>query len=92
MEGLEKSDTKTVVVEAKDAYGDINPEAVQKVGMDQFPENIKPEVGMQLMAQTQTAEVPVTITEVSDEYVMVDFNHPLARKKLIFDVEIVSVK
>jgi peptidylprolyl isomerase len=92
LEGLDVGDKKEVFVAAKDAYGETNPEATQKVEMSQFPSNITPEVGMQLMAQTEAAEMPVTITEVAEEYVIVDFNHPLAGKNLIFNVEIVDVQ
>ncbi len=90
--GLQEGDKKKITVEAKDAYGERNPEAVQKVEKNQLPEDIKPEVGMQLMAQTQTGQIPVTITEVEEEYITVDFNPPLAGEDLTFDVEVISVK
>ncbi len=92
LEGLEKGDKKEISVEAKDAYGERNLDAVQKVPKEQFPNDITPEVGMQLMAQTETAEVPVTITDVQEDYVVIDFNHPLAGKNLIFNIEVVDVK
>ncbi len=92
LEGLEKGDKKEITVEAKDAYGERKPEALQKVDKSQFPADIKPEVGMQLMAQTETSEIPVTITDVQEEFVIVDFNHPLAGKNLIFNIEVVDVR
>ncbi len=92
LKGLEKGDRKEIFVEADEAYGQRNPEAIQKVPRSQLPGDIEPEVGMQLIAQTETSQIPVTITEVTEEYVMVDFNHPLAGKNLIFDVEVVDVK
>ncbi len=92
LEGMEEGEKKEIFVEAKDAYGERNPEALQKVPRSELPADITPEVGMQLIAQTETAEVPVTITEVGEDYIVVDFNHPLAGKNLIFDVEVVSVK
>ncbi|WP_035587783.1 FKBP-type peptidyl-prolyl cis-trans isomerase [Hippea jasoniae] len=92
LEGMEEGEKKRVVVKAADAYGERNPEAVQRVERNQLPADIEPEVGMQLLAQTQTASLPVTIIEVDEEFVTIDFNHPLAGKDLIFDVEIVSVK
>lgn len=92
LEGLEKGDTKEVTVAPKDAYGERNPEAVQKIEKEHFPENIKPEIGMQLMAQTETSQVPVTITDIQEEYILIDFNHPLAGQNLIFNVEVVDIK
>jgi len=92
LEGLEKGDKKEISVEAKDAYGEKNPEAIQKVSKEQIPDDITPEVGMQLMAQTETSEIPVIITEIQEDYVTIDFNHPLAGKNLIFDIEVIDVK
>ena len=92
LEGLEKGDKKEISVEAKDAYGEKNPEAIQKVSKEQFPSDITPEVGMQLMAQTETSEIPVVVTEIEEDYVMIDFNHPLAGKNLIFDIEVMDVR
>ncbi|WP_022670083.1 FKBP-type peptidyl-prolyl cis-trans isomerase [Hippea alviniae] len=91
LEGMEEGEKKQVVVKAEDAYGQRNPEAVQKVSKDQLPPEIEPKVGMQLLAQTQTANIPVTIIEVEEDTITIDFNHPLAGKDLIFDVEIVKV-
>ncbi len=92
LEGLEKGDKKEISVDAKDAYGEKNPEAIQRVSKEQFPQDITPEVGMQLMAQTETSEIPVVVTDVEEDYVVIDFNHPLAGKNLIFNVEVVDVK
>ncbi len=91
LEGMEEGEKKQVVVKAEDAYGERNPEAIQKVSKDQLPPEIEPKVGMQLLAQTQTANIPVTIIEVEEDTITIDFNHPLAGKDLIFDVEIVKV-
>ncbi len=91
LEGMEEGEKKEITVEAKDAYGEVDPSAVQQIPRSQLPDNIEPKVGMQLLAQTEAASIPVTIIDVDDETVTIDFNHPLAGKNLIFDVEIVSV-
>ncbi len=91
LEGMEEGDKKQVTVKAEDAYGEVDPSAIQKIPRSQLPENIDPKVGMQLLAQTETSSIPVTIVEVEEDTVTIDFNHPLAGKDLIFDVEIVSV-
>lgn len=91
LEGMEEGEKKQVTVKAEDAYGEIDPSAIQQVPRSQLPENIEPEVGMQLLAQTETASIPVTIVDVDENTVTIDFNHPLAGKDLVFDVEIVSV-
>ncbi|AEA33919.1 FKBP-type peptidyl-prolyl cis-trans isomerase [Hippea maritima] len=91
LEGMEEGQKKTVKVKADDAYGQRDPNAIQSVPRSQLPENIEPKVGMQLLAQMQNGNIPVTIVEVDEENVVIDFNHPLAGKDLIFDVEIVKV-
>ncbi len=92
LEGLEKGDKKEISVNAKDAYGEVNPEAVQKVPKEQFPQDITPEIGMQLMAQTETSEIPVIIKDIQEDFIIIDFNHPLAGKDLIFSIEVMDVK
>ena len=91
LEGMEEGEKKQVMVKAENAYGEVDPAAIQQVPRNQLPNNIDPKVGMQLLAQTENASIPVTIIDVENETVTIDFNHPLAGKNLIFDVEIVSV-
>ncbi len=91
LEGMEEGEKKQITVKAENAYGEVDPSAIQQVPRSQLPNNIDPKVGMQLLAQTENASIPVTIIDVEDETVTIDFNHPLAGKDLIFDVEIVSV-
>ena len=92
MMGMKNGEKKTVIVKSEDAYGPYRDELVMPVAKGDFPADIAPEVGMQLMAQTMYGPVPVTIKEVSDSTVLVDYNAPLAGKDLTFDVEIVEVR
>jgi FKBP-type peptidyl-prolyl cis-trans isomerase 2 len=63
-----------------------------KVTKDQLPEGMKPEVGMQLEAKQQDGRSQVlTVAEVAEEHVVLDGNHPLAGKDLVFDIEMVEV-
>lgn len=87
------SDTKTVNIPAADAYGDHRPELIQAVPLSELPEEIKPEVGMQLVSQAPDGQqIPLVVTEVNDDNIMVDANSPLAGKDLIFDLELVEIK
>lgn len=90
--GMAVGDTKTVTIPAAEAYGDHNPQAVQQVPRDSVPDNIPLDLGTQLQVQTQDGRaLPVVVTEVTDEHVLLDANHPLAGKDLTFAVEVVSV-
>lgn len=90
--GMKVSDVKKVTLEAADAYGDVQEGLVQKVSREQLPADLQPEVGQQLASQLPNGQqIPVTITEVADEHVMIDANHPLAGKALTFEIEMVSI-
>jgi peptidylprolyl isomerase len=57
--------------------------------LDKVPDNVK--VGDMLQGQNQYGPVQVTVREVNESTVLLDMNHPLAGKKLIFDLEVVSI-
>lgn len=91
IKGLSIEDKKRVEIKAEDAYGPIMKEAIQEVPKERLPQGIEIKPGMQLGVQGPQGVIPVTISEIKDDTVMIDFNHPLAGKDLIFDVEIVDV-
>jgi FKBP-type peptidyl-prolyl cis-trans isomerase SlpA len=80
---------KTIEIEPENAYGDINPQLVSEVLLNQVPEGVK--AGDMLQGQNQFGPVNVVVTEIKESTVVLDMNHPLAGKKLIFDLEVVSV-
>lgn len=82
-------ESKTIEIEPEDAYGPYRPEMVFDIPKGQFPEGIK--VGDILSAQSQMGPVNVTVMEIAEETVKIDSNHPLAGKKLIFDLEVVGI-
>ena len=92
VEGMSEGDTKTAEIPADKAYGEKQDEMILKVPKSDIPANIKPEVGQQLAMQDNNGQqVPVTVTEVSDENITLDANHPLAGKDLIFELELVEI-
>ncbi|MDY0233218.1 MAG: peptidylprolyl isomerase [Sulfurimonas sp.] len=81
-----------VLVKAEDAYGTHNPDAKQEVPKDQFA-GIDLEVGMTLYGQGEDGgTVQVVVQEIGTESVIIDFNHPLAGKDLMFSVVINNVR
>jgi FKBP-type peptidyl-prolyl cis-trans isomerase SlyD len=89
MEIGEKAD---VLVKPEDAYGEYNSEATQEVPKDQFA-GIDLEVGMTLYGQGEDGgTVQVTVKEIAQENVVIDFNHPLAGKSLMFSVSINNIR
>ena len=81
-----------VPVKAVDAYGEYNAEAKQEVPKDQFA-GIDLEIGMSLYGQGEDGStVQVVVKEIGAENVIIDFNHPLAGKELMFSVAINNVR
>ncbi len=87
--GMSQGETKTIEIEAENAYGDYNSMLVSEIEKDRVPEGVK--VGDMLQGQNQFGPINVVVSEIKDSTVVLDANHPLAGKKLIFDLEIVSV-
>jgi len=79
-----------VMVEPKDAYGELNPEAIQTLPKEQFA-GIELKEGMSLYGTGEQGEtVQVTVSSFNDSEVTIDYNHPMAGKTLMFSVAILS--
>lgn len=91
--GMERGGSKTVTVTPEEAYGSVHKELVAKVKKENLPENITPAIGEQLKLRQRDGNiVNVTITEIIEDTVTLDANHPLSGKTLIFDIELVEIK
>jgi FKBP-type peptidyl-prolyl cis-trans isomerase SlpA len=91
--GLSEGDKRTVRVNPEDAFGQLNPANLQSFKKEQFAQTGDLEPGMVVSFQDASgSELPGVISEIGDEQVTVDFNHPLAGKALDFEVEIIGVE
>ena len=92
LDGMAEGEEKTVTVPADDAYGQKNPQAMQRVPRSSVPDGVPLDLGTQLQLQTPEGQaMPVTVAEVTESEVVLDANHPLAGKDLTFAVKVVSV-
>ncbi|MFN8264497.1 MAG: peptidylprolyl isomerase [Chitinophagaceae bacterium] len=90
--GMVVGDKKTVTLQPSEAYGERFDEMIIEFPRTNFPPEITPEAGMQLMMNNGAGQqFPVTITEVKEEVVVLDGNHMLAGKELVFDIEMVEI-
>ncbi|UCE74032.1 MAG: peptidylprolyl isomerase [Methanomassiliicoccales archaeon] len=88
--GMEKGEEKEFELQPKDAYGDYNPQLIQKVPRDKIPLKVVP--GMMLeITLPDGQQMPVKVSEVTDEWISIDMNHPLAGKVLIFKIKILDI-
>ncbi len=90
--GKEVGDKVTATIAPEEAYGELDEELIFTVPRSEVPEHIVPEVGMQLSLSNEEGGMNVDICEVTDEYVSLNANHPLAGKTLTFEIEIIAIK
>ena len=92
VKGMKVGEKKTVEIPVGDAYGEKQQEMMIEFPKEQFPPDMNPEVGMQLMMSNGGGQnFPVTVAEVKENTVVLDANHPLAGQDLIFDLELVEI-
>ncbi|MCA9457830.1 MAG: peptidylprolyl isomerase [Nitrospiraceae bacterium] len=92
LDGMKAGERKQVTVAPEQGYGKVDPQAIQEVPIDQIPPDAR-KVGVQLQGKDgQGRVVHPTVTEVKEQVVVLDFNHPLAGKTLYFDVKILDIK
>lgn len=89
--GMSPGDTRTVTIAVDDAYGERREEMVQTVPREQFPTHVEPEVGQRFQVTNGQQMALVTVTEVSDDGVTLDGNHPLAGQELTFELSLVEI-
>lgn len=93
LEGLRAGDEKMVEVKPEEGYGTVNPAAFKSVPLSALPAGVTPTVGMTFQTKDKNGQAMITrISEVKKDSVIMDFNHPLAGKTLLFTIKIVSVK
>ena len=91
--GLDAGDKKNFELEAPDAYGERDDRAIAQLPADMFQETGLPPVGEVLPLQyNQGNQFRAVVVEVTPEAVVADLNHPMAGKKLNFDIEIIETR
>lgn len=84
---------KIVALTAEDAYGEYIDDAVQVLQRSEFPKEMEIKKEMEFVTNAPDgSQMPFVVTEITDEQVTVDFNHPLAGEDLIFDVELLDIR
>lgn len=91
--GLKAGHQETFTISPEKGFGQHNPSNLQTIKRDQFGDDITLEKGLVLsFADAQNAELPGVVAEFNDSDVVIDFNHPLAGKEVLFEVAIISVE
>ena len=90
--GMKVGGEKRVKVKPEDAYGAVDSKAFQEVPKEQIPANgLK--LGAILAAKgPQGQEIPVRVHQIKEKTVVLDLNHPMAGKTLLFDIKILDIQ
>ena len=90
--GMEVKEKTEVTIPCAEAYGEKREDMLQQIPITQLPEDMKPEVGQTLVASEEGGgEQHVIITDVNEQMITVDANHPLAGEDLIFEIELLEI-
>jgi len=82
----------TVKLQPDEAFGEYDETLVFVEDRDLFPEGIKPGMAFERVSEAGEEDVIYRITDIADDKVVIDGNHPLAGQALIFEIEIADVR
>lgn len=89
--GMKAGDDAQITLEPEDAFGLHRDENVQIMRRDRFGDDLVLEEGLMVSFSGPGGELPGVVRRIMEETVEVDFNHPLAGRRIVFDVSILSV-
>ena len=90
--GMHPGDKKNVTLAPTEAYGELKPNLYQAFDRNNFPEDFELIVGELISVPAQDGNVyPAFIEQVTEESVTLNFNHPMAGKKLNFEIELLEI-
>ena len=93
MRGMKIGDSKDVVVEPKNGYGEYDDEAFMKVPRTDFPKEMPMEVDTELTVRDEEGNSRYArVDSIEDDNVTLNFNHPLAGDELRFHVKVVALR
>jgi FKBP-type peptidyl-prolyl cis-trans isomerase SlyD len=90
--GMKVGGEKHFKLKPEDGYGPVNPNAVQEVPKEKIPaEGLK--VGTTLTARNAQGQMmQVRVREIKEKTVVLDLNHPLAGRTLVFDIKVLKIE
>ncbi|WP_165733284.1 peptidylprolyl isomerase [Polaribacter sp. 20A6] len=90
---MKVNEKKTITIAKEEAYGEVNDQLIQEIDRSNLPQDMEPKVGMGLVSKSpEGQEMNLMIVEVKEASVVIDGNHPLAGRDLVFDLEVVEIK
>lgn len=91
--GMRVGDKKSISLAPEQAYGPVRPELILTLQRSELPEGSQPVVGQQILTESEGGSpLVMVVTEVTEDTVTLDANHPLAGHVLSFEIELMAVK
>jgi peptidylprolyl isomerase len=89
--GMDLNESKTIEVLSEDAFGNYRDDLVLNIDKSQLPPDFEPKIGEKVELMREEVSFSARITDIVDDAVTLDINHPLAGKDLIFDIELLEI-
>ncbi len=90
--GLKAGARQRIIVDGGKAYGRRDPANIHRIPLERFPPQVQPQAGLIVgFHAADGTEIPGAVVELDDTGALVDFNHPLAGREVVFTTEILSV-
>jgi len=91
--GMKEGEKKEIVISPEKGFGYRDENLVLKVPKDIFPPDMTLEVGGIIDIVDEDGSIySAIVKELGENYVILDFNHPLAGKKLVAELEVISIQ
>jgi len=92
LEGKEPEDMLSFVVEPLQGYGERNESMLFQIPKDRFQNINDLQEGKQVQVRTPHGVITMTVFKIDDDSVTLDANHPMAGKRLFFEVKVLNVR
>jgi FKBP-type peptidyl-prolyl cis-trans isomerase SlpA len=89
--GMRPGDDARIPLEPEEAFGPHRQENVRLIRRDRFGADMALEEGVMISFAGPGGELPGVVRRIMEESVEVDFNHPWAGRRIVFDVSILAV-
>ena len=89
---LKIGDKKSLTLEPKDAYGEYDEKKTQTLPKEQLTSFTDAGIVLEKGSELPTAQGTFKIIDTTETEVVIDVNHPLSGKTLLFDIEVVDIK
>lgn len=90
--GMRPGESKSVIIPADEAYGPRREDLLFKVDRSRLAPNYNPRIGQRLQVrQSDDQAIVALVIEVSEASIILDANHPLAGKDLVFDIRLMEI-